>query len=115
MEEDPPPQKLKLGEARFENVNQARNDGTDEAPVDVHQILQSNLRSTVPGEKPLDLTKKLSRRKKDYWISMLAANLLYLTLYFVVPRNIISMLFIFSGVIVTNIGLAWVLLFIMDD
>jgi len=115
MEDDPAPRKLKLGEARFESLNQPPQSGGGEARIDVHQILKANLEHSVPVEKPLDLTRRPSRRKRDYLWTMLLSNGLYILLYFVFPRSVVMLLFLLSGIVVTNIAIAWVLLFIAEE
>lgn len=115
MEEDPPPKKLKLGEARFERANPISPVSGGEPPIDVHQILQSTLQRTVKGEKPLDLGRRRSSRLKDYWLSMLLANATFLVLYLVLPHNPVMLIFLLAGIVISNLGLAWVMLFIMED
>jgi len=112
MEDDPPPRKLKLGEARFENLNK---DAPAEHPVDVHEMMQSTLKRTMQGEKPLDPTRKMSRNRRDYWICMSGVNVFFGGLYFTLDNSVVTMAIFLFGVSMTNGILAWILLFIADD
>ncbi len=113
--ERPPPapeaprEKLKLGTKQIEEVNRPFEATTQ--PITVHGILAENLQQALPAEKPLDLRKPRSRRKRDYWLLMVLGNS-PLALEFFLPGTIAFALiwcFVFSAMT------TWIMWFVMSD
>jgi len=80
-------------------------------PNEVHAILRENLdRANAAGLNDVDLTPKPpSRRKRDYWISCAIGNSL------LAVALVISPIFAGAGLIIFNVGLTWIMWFVMDD
>ena len=113
--ERPPPapeaprEKLKLGTKQIDEVNRPFEATTP--PITVHGILAENLRQALPAEKPLNLRKPRSRRKRDYWLLMVLGNS-PLALEFFLPGTIAFALiwcFVFS------VMTTWIMWFVMSD
>ena len=89
------------------------------AENDVHRILRENLaRENAAGLNELsDKPRRRSRRKRDYWVSMAAANLILIPLLVgaITARNPIVAVFSFAGIVILNVGLAWIFWSILDD
>ncbi|MDB6127291.1 MAG: hypothetical protein JWM35_1187 [Verrucomicrobia bacterium] len=86
------------------------------AANDVHAILESNLKhANEAGENEVSLRPKPpSRRKRDYWLLLVASNLFFIVCM-AVARNIGASVFGGAGMILVSIGLTWVMWFVMDD
>ncbi len=78
---------------------------------DVHAMLRENLaRANAAGLNALaPQPKRKSKRKRDYFLLLAAGNML-LTLGFVLQP-----IFAGAGFVLFNIGLAWIMWFVMDD
>jgi hypothetical protein len=80
-------------------------------PNEVHAILRENLdRANAAGLNDVDLTPKpASRRTRDYWIALAIGNSL------LAVALMISPIFAGAGLIIFNVGLTWIMWFVMDD
>ena len=86
------------------------------AENDVHAILRANhaaneakgLNQVIPQEPPP------SRRKRDYWLLLIAGNLLFGGFAVLTRGNPITLVFGFSGMIFFSVGLTWIMWGVMD-
>lgn len=91
------------------------------APVnranDVHAMLRANLkRANAAGLNDVpERPRGPSRRKRDYWVSLLGGNLAIVVTLLVCGFNIVSGLFAFGGMVFFSAGLTWIMWFVMDD
>lgn len=78
---------------------------------EVHAILQDNLtRANAAGLNDVVVPpKRKSRRKRDYVVSLLVGNAVLLV------GTIINPVFGGAGLIIFNVGLTWIMWFVMDD
>ena len=67
------------------------------------------------GINELVLKKVVSRRKRDYWIMLIAGNALIVGGVALARFNPISLIFGVSGVVMLSLALTWVMWFVMDD
>lgn len=91
---------------------------TAAAPNDVHRILRDNLsRANAAGLNQLESKPpRKSRRQRDYWILMAGAGAVFGTIIVRSgPQAPVPFLFALAGLVVSTIGLTWVLWFVMDD
>ncbi len=84
--------------------------------TDVHGVLQENLaRANAAGINDVDLTPRPpSRRKRDYWFTLVAGNATIVGLVLLLGLNPMTVMFGFGGVIVFSVGLTWIMWFVMD-
>ena len=108
-EPEAPREKLKLGTKQITEVNRPFEATTQ--PITVHGILAENLKQTLPAEKPLDLRKPRSRRKRDYWLLMVLGNS-PLAVAFLIPG---SFAFALIGCFVFSVMITWIMWFVMSD
>lgn len=86
---------------------------------DVHAILKENLaHANAAGLN--DLTPKprrKSKRKRDYILTMLAANppMVALFVWGLHQHNVILLVYVGAGVILFNVSFTWVMWFVADD
>ena len=78
---------------------------------EVHTMLRDNLsRANAAGVNRVDPTRRRpSRRKRDYWLALAFGNGL------LAVATMISPIFGAAGVIIYNLGLTWIMWFVMDD
>jgi hypothetical protein len=83
---------------------------------EVHEILRANLsKANEDGANNVELRpKRTSRRTRDYWLLTIAVNLFFV-IAMVASRNVATLVFGAAGIILSNIGLVWVMWFVMDD
>lgn len=108
-----PREKLKLGTKQITEVNRPIEATTK--PITVHEILAENLRHTVPAEKPLDLRKPRSRRKRDYWVLMLIGNAILGSGAYFFPHNPVVLAFVIGGCTVFTISITWIMWQVMSN
>lgn len=77
----------------------------------VHAVLQANLaKANAAGLNDVDLTpKRPSRRKRDYWLALALGNALLAVAIVIQP------IYGAAGVILYNLGLTWIMWFVMED
>ena len=78
---------------------------------EIHAILQDNLtRANAAGLNDVVMpVKRASRRKRDYIVSLLVGNAV------LVVCTIINPVFGGAGLVLFNVGLTWIMWFVMDD
>tara|TARA_R110002111_G_scaffold112223_4_gene172027 strand:+ start:740 stop:1093 length:354 start_codon:yes stop_codon:yes gene_type:complete len=106
--------KLDLKSKSFERVNHPTSQ-EDTAPLSVHEILAQNHAIEAEHEKPLVLNKKPTRRRKDYIIVLLLGNGLIVLTVAILPVNVVTLVYGFSGVVLYTIGLTWVMWAVMSN
>jgi len=107
--------KLKLGAKEFERLNRPACKEKTDAAFDVQSILSGNLKVNAPFEKPVDLTPRRSRRKRDYWTVLLVGNALFVGLVSMLPKNPVVLVYGFSAVVLFSVGVTWVMWAVMSD
>lgn len=88
------------------------------AENDVHAILRENLaRADAAGLNELaPKPRRKSRRKRDYWLLMAGAWAGFGTMIVAAgPRNPIGFVYALAGLVVSTLGLTWIMWFVMDD
>jgi len=111
-EPEQPRQKLKLGTKEITEVNR-RQEATSQ-PITVHDILAENLRGTVPKEKPMDLRKRTSRRKRDYWVGLVLGNALC-AFALLFTRQPIVLFSCIAACAIFSAALTWIMWQVMSD
>lgn len=91
--------------------------GKEGAKNDVHVILQDNLaHANAAGLNTLTYKRKRrSRRTRDYFLVTISLDALFGFLAFGPYSNVVIMAYSFAGIILTTVGLWWVMFFVMDD
>ncbi len=84
---------------------------------DVHAILQHNEAcADAAGLNQLaPQAPKRSRRKRDYWISLIGMFGLLALGVFIAGPNVMSLAFAVGGSIILGIGLTWIFWVVLDD
>lgn len=85
---------------------------------DVHAILRDNLaRAEAAGLNELaPKPRRKSRRKRDYWLLMAGACAVFGTILLTSgPRHPITFILALGGLVISTVGLTWILWFVMDD
>lgn len=117
--ERPPPEpelpreKLKLGTKEITEVNRPFEATTK--PITVHDILAESLKHTVPAEKPLDLRKPRSRRKRDYWLLMILGNAVFGTAAYLFRHQPFVVTASLSFAAIYTAGLTWIMWQVMGE
>ena len=96
----------------------ARQGATSAPPEnDVHAILRENLaREQARGlHDVIPQAKRMSRRKRDYWLLLIGVNLLVIVTVIGLDKNPVTLVFGFSAMVFCTIALTWVMWFVMDD
>lgn len=86
-------------------------------PNEVHALLALNARKAeAAGANELPpQPRRPSRRRQDYWISLLGGGGGIAVAVILAGANPISVLFGFAGIVVLVAALTWVFWFVMDD
>lgn len=108
---EPAPRKYQLKPKVIEKINRPVGSGPD-APIDVRQILQANLRVEDRFAAPLEIRPRRSKRKRDYWTVLLGS---YVVAALTVLWQPGSVIFVGAGVIILSLGLTWIMWFVMSD
>ena len=84
---------------------------------EVHEILRANLeRANELGLNDVDLTPRPpSRRKTDYWTLLIVGNLGFAGLALLLSRNMVTLVFAGSGMVLFSLGVTWIMWFVMDN
>lgn len=74
-------------------------------------------REIADDKDRIEIRKRKSRRKRDYWLLMTALNVGFgvVFAYGLLHRNPVLMLYSFAGIVMGSIGITWVMWFIMSD
>jgi hypothetical protein len=84
---------------------------------DVQALLRANeayetaARLPTPPRPP----RPASRRKRDYFITLIGGNLLVAGAVVISGKNVIVLAYGGAGMIVLTLGLTWIMWFVMDD
>jgi hypothetical protein len=91
--------------------------GREGAQNQVHAILQDNLaHANAAGINTLTYKRKRrSRRTRDYFLVTISLDAFFAFLAFGPYSNVVIMAYSFAGIIITTLGLWWVMFFVMDD
>lgn len=98
--------------ARTAAIPTAKSQPSPAAPAnEVHAMLRDNLaRANAAGLNRVDLTpKRASRRKRDYWVAFVLGNALLAVATKIQP------IYGAAGIIIYNLGLTWIMWFVLDD
>jgi hypothetical protein len=84
---------------------------------EVHVILQDNLtHANAAGLNTLTYKRKRrSRRTRDYFLAVLSLDAFFAFAAFGPYSNVALMAYGVAGIILTTLGLWWVMFFVMDD
>jgi hypothetical protein len=83
-------------------------------PIDVMEILRENARFQARTEKPVDLTSRSNRRRRDYLILMIVVNGFFIWRLIAGWGNPVTTLYSLAGLIVFSVGITWVVYGVMD-
>jgi len=109
------PKKFDLKPREFERLNTPGPAGKG-AEHDVFAILQQN--RSVEKQKGLnevEIKETKSRRRRDYWLVLLGGNLLLGGVAVLGRSNAVVLVYDLAGFVIFNLGLTWVMWFVMDD
>ena len=95
--------------------SQPEPEKTPSKKIDVSEILRKNHEKLSENEKPLNLSKPKSRRKRDYFIVLILVNSALVGLFIALPSNVVTTLFTFSGVIIFSTAFTWVMWKVISD
>jgi hypothetical protein len=109
-----PTRKFNLKPKSFEQVNGPSAEPSEQ-PTDVYAILEQNKRHAQRVELPVDLTPRRSRRRRDYWLTMLVGNAVIVLTVAALPRNPMVLACGFSGLVLFSLGVTWVMWVVMDN
>lgn len=86
-------------------------------PNEVHALLRENLaRADAAGLNDVSTApKKASRRKRDYWVLMIAGNALFGTMALLGRGAPVMFVYGLAGCALLTAGLTWVMWGVMDD
>ncbi len=84
-------------------------------PNDAYTVLNENLVKHKASAKPLDLTKPRSLRRREYILSMIGGNTVFLAALALYWGNIVVMIFALSGAVMFSAGLTWIFWAVMSD
>ena len=113
---EPPPRKYKLKPREFARVNAPPGTDVPSAAHDVYAILRANRTREQDhrlGEVEIKTVK--SRRRRDYWRLLLGTNLFLALIAWFGRENLFVLVSAAAGVVISSIGLTWVMWFVMDD
>lgn len=111
-----PPKNYAMKPRKFARVNAPAGTQAKSAEHDVYAILQQNRAvEKLAGLNEVELKVVKSRRKRDYWLLLIAGNLLIVSLVALGRLNAVSMIFGLAGIVILSLGLTWVMWFVLDD
>lgn len=116
-EEEPKPRSFAFKAKEFERVNAPTGAQEPSADHDVYALRrQIREREQAAGlDNLVTRPKRRSRRRRDYWLLLLASNVVFGTLALLGRGNPAVFISGLAGAIILSIGLTWVMWFIMDD
>jgi hypothetical protein len=142
-EPEPPRREFHFKPTEFEITNRPADDTPGNAPIDVqqfyrqagvpspspavpapvkaenevHAILRANVaQAEAEGlNKVVPQPRRLSRRKRDYWLLLVGGNLLVVGLVSVLHKNVVTLAFGFGAMIFCSLALTWVTWVVLDD
>lgn len=136
----PPPAHFQFKARSFEPVNRAEQAPVDHraliaaasrpsassaagpasAPAATHNEVFDILRENRAREQQAGLDElaplppRPNRRRRDFLLLLIGGNLLFLTGFLTVPRNVVTVLFAFSGAVFYTASLVWVMYGVMN-
>lgn len=117
-EADPPRKFYGLKPKEFDRVNSAEPGSPPPAANDVfaiqRELREREIASGMDELKPMDRPKS-KRRRRDYWLLLLGGNLAIIGTALIVGLNVMTIVYVFSGVVLYSIALTWVMWFVMGD
>lgn len=78
------------------------------------EIVQETARVQAQFEKPVDLTPRSNRRRRDYLIVMIAVNGPLVTNLILNRDNVVTALFSLGGIVLFSAAVTWIMFFVMD-
>lgn len=85
-------------------------------PNDVFSIRRElRAREHAEGGDRIAIKKVRSRRKRDYWLLLVAANGFFGAALYLTWGNVAAMVFSLAGIIISSLALTWVMWFVMSD
>lgn len=87
-------------------------------PNDVFAIRREvRAREQADGGDVVKIKKVRSRRKRDYWLLLIASNVLFgtVTAMGITQRNPMFLAYGLAGVVIVSLGLTWIMWFVMSD
>jgi len=141
-EPEAPRREFRLKPAEFERVNRPAEEHGENAPIDVRQHLRrasgpppravptatrtendvhGHLRTNAAQAESAGLNavipqpRRPSRRKRDYWLVLVGGNGLFASAAIFAHRDIVTLVFAFSGIILFSISLTWIMWVLLDD
>ena len=129
MEPDNPPRKnYAMKERSFERVNPTPGTVPKEEvqagalpaqvdPNDVQSMLLQNraIARHHGGDEVEIKVRKMSRRKRDFWLLLILGNMLVAALVALGSLNPMSVIFGLSAMVLLSVGLTWIMWFVMSD
>ena len=113
---NPPRKNYGLKPREFERLNSPEKAPEKSTEHDVFAMLQQNRNvERSLGKDEFEIKETKSRRKRDYWLTLIVGNLMILGLVAVLPLNPVTVIYGFAGVIILTLSLTWVMWFVMDD
>jgi hypothetical protein len=87
------------------------------AENEVHAILRANLAAdAAKGLNQVVLeNRRPSRRKRDYWLVLAGGNVVFAGAMLLAHKNVVTLVFGFSGMVFFSIGLTWIMWAVLDD
>lgn len=115
--DDPPRKYYGLKARKFEKLNEPGKAPEKSVEHDVFAMLQQNreVEKQIGKDHIVVPEKPKSRRKRDYWLVTIGANLLLVGLVAVARFNPISLVYGFAGLIIFNLSFTWIMWFVLDD
>jgi hypothetical protein len=116
-EEEPKPRQFVFKAKEFERINAPAGSQEPSADHDVYAIRrQLRERERAAGRDDLSpRPARRSRRKRDYWLLMLAGNAGFGSIALIGRGSPVVFVSGMAGVLILSIGLTWVMWFIMED
>lgn len=117
-EAGPPRKVYGLKPKEFERVNTAEPGPAAPRANDVFAIqreqrereIASGMDELKPNDRP-----QSKRRRRDYWLLLLGGNLALIAAALLAGLNVVTAVYVFSGVVLYSIALTWIMWFVMDD
>ena len=115
-ESDPPRKTYGLKPKEFERVNAEPGTQAPSDDHDVYAILQANrAREQQHNLGAVEIKTVQSRRRRDYWTLLASLNIVLGLAAILGSGNLIVLVSAMAGMIFGNVGLTWVMWFVMDD
>lgn len=119
---DPAPARIDVRELCRQASQVPGKSGGDQPPRapaanEVHALLRLNAHhAEAAGLNQLaPLPRRRSKRRRDYWLSLLGSWALIALSLGVTGPNLISLVYGLSGAVLIGVGLTWVFWWVMDD